>query len=140
VTATHATVRELCKRTEGAGHKLYIDNLFSSPDLFDELTAMPWDRKTNSKVPTQDLRNRRLGMKKGDVLFRVRGDMTILVWKDKRDIRMLNNIHVPQAEANIYDAHKNTTKPEIVADYNIHMGYVDNAERMTQLFHQSSDL
>ena len=23
---------------EGSGHKLYIDNLFSSPDLFDDMT------------------------------------------------------------------------------------------------------
>ncbi|PNF33381.1 hypothetical protein B7P43_G04175 [Cryptotermes secundus] len=37
VTATHATVRDLCRRIEGVGHKLYMDNFFSSPDLFDEL-------------------------------------------------------------------------------------------------------
>jgi hypothetical protein len=33
VTATHATVRDLCRRIEGVGHKLYKDNFFSSPDL-----------------------------------------------------------------------------------------------------------
>jgi hypothetical protein len=39
LTTTHATVRDLCRRTEVVGHELYINNFFSSPDLFDEPTA-----------------------------------------------------------------------------------------------------
>jgi hypothetical protein len=35
--ATQAAVRHLTGRVEGLGHKLYMDNLFSSPRLFDEL-------------------------------------------------------------------------------------------------------
>ena len=37
VTATHVTVTELMRKIEGRGHKLYMDNLFSSPKLFDDL-------------------------------------------------------------------------------------------------------
>ena len=37
VTATHATVTNLTRRVEGVGHKLYMDNFFSSPDLYDDL-------------------------------------------------------------------------------------------------------
>jgi hypothetical protein len=36
MTATHATVRS-CKRLEGVGHKLYMENFISSPDLLDNL-------------------------------------------------------------------------------------------------------
>jgi hypothetical protein len=38
ITATHATVKDLTRRVEGRGLKLYMDNFFSSPDLFDNLT------------------------------------------------------------------------------------------------------
>jgi len=39
LTATHATVSELTKKLQGHGYELYMDNYFSSPDLFDDLTT-----------------------------------------------------------------------------------------------------
>ena len=38
LTATHATVAELTRNIEGCGHKLYIDNFFSFPELYNNLT------------------------------------------------------------------------------------------------------
>jgi DNA-binding transcriptional regulator LsrR (DeoR family) len=35
--ATHLTVTEMARKTDGHGHKLYVDNIFSSPQVFDEL-------------------------------------------------------------------------------------------------------
>jgi hypothetical protein len=37
LTATHASVRTY-RKVEGHAHKLYTGNLFSSPDLSDDLT------------------------------------------------------------------------------------------------------
>ena len=37
MTATHATVSHLSSRVESLRHKLFMDNSFSSPRLFDDL-------------------------------------------------------------------------------------------------------
>ena len=37
MTTTHTTVRHLTHRVEGLGHRIFMDNFFSSPRLFDDL-------------------------------------------------------------------------------------------------------
>jgi hypothetical protein len=43
VTATRATVKQLARVLEGHGHKLYMDNFFSSPNLFNYLAEWKID-------------------------------------------------------------------------------------------------
>ena len=38
MTVTHATVKQLIRSVQGRGHKLYMDDYFSSPDLYNDLT------------------------------------------------------------------------------------------------------
>ena len=78
----------------------------------------------------KDLRPQTLRLKRGDIRVRTRGDLTAVVWKDKRDVCLLTNIHDPPTEGNYCDEQGNTIKPAIVAVYNRHMGHVDNTDRM----------
>ncbi|PNF35735.1 hypothetical protein B7P43_G16134 [Cryptotermes secundus] len=138
VTATHAAVMDLCRRIEGVGHKLYMDNFFSSPDLFDELMTKDitccGKVRPNQKGLPDDFRQRQFRLKKGDIRVRVRRNLTALVWKDKRDVYMLTNMHCLPAEGSFCDEHGNAIKPAIVVDYNTRMGYVDKADRMANSY------
>jgi len=87
MTATHPTVRHLISRFEGLRHKIFMDNFFSSPRLFDDLDR----RKINSCGTVQPNRRdmpcnfgpKQLKLKRGDVRVRTRGGLTTLVWKDR---------------------------------------------------------
>jgi len=81
-----------------------------------------------------DLKPKTLRLKRGDIRVRTRSDLTAVVWKDKRDVCLLRNIHNPPREGNYGNEHGNAIKPAIVADYIRHMGHVDNAHRMANSY------
>jgi len=86
----------------------------------------------------KDIKPKTLRLKCGDIRVRTRGDLTAVVWKDKRDVYLLTNIHDPLREGNHRDEHGNAIKPAIVADYNRHMGHVDNSDRLANSYTASS--
>ena len=133
LTATPATVSELTKKVQGRDHKLYMDNYFSSPNLFDDLamkniyccgTVQPY----RNGMP-QDFGPMRMRLEQGDLQVWTRGDLTAILWRDKRDIHILTNIHDPPAEDNFCNSNGKAIKLQIVADYNRHMG-----DRMANLY------
>jgi len=69
----------------------------------------------------QDLNPKRTTLKQGDLQVRTRGDLTTILWRDKRDVRILTNIHDAPAEGNFCDTNGKAIKSQIVADYNRHM-------------------
>jgi len=87
MTATHATVRHLTYRFEGLGHKLFMDNSFSSPRLFDNLLRCKIHScgtvRPNRKDMPSNFGPKKLKLTKGDVRVRTRGNLTALAWKDR---------------------------------------------------------
>jgi len=57
-----------------------------------------------------------------------------VVWKDKREMCLLTNIHDPSREGNYRDEHGNAIMPAIVADYNRHVRHIDNSDRLTNSY------
>jgi len=107
-----------------------MDNFFSSPDLYDDLAQKNifccGTVRLHRKGMPKDLKPKTVRLKRGDIQVRTRGDLMAVAWKDKRDMCLLTNIHDPPREGNYRDEHGNAIKPAIVADYNRHMGHVDN--------------
>jgi len=63
-----------------------------------------------------------------------RGELTAILWRDKRDVGALTNIHDPPAEGNFCDNNGKAIKTQIVADHDRHMGYVDKGDKMTETY------
>ena len=51
----------------------------------------------------KDLKPKTLRLKRGDIVVSSRGDLAAVVWKDKRDLCLLTNIHDPPREGNYCD-------------------------------------
>ena len=134
VTATHATVMELMRKIQGRGHILHMDNLFSSPELFDDLVnkqIYSWDIvRLNRRGMPQDMVPKKTKMKRGDIHIRTTADLTAILWWDNRHISMLMNIQNAPGEGNFCNKGGKAIKLEIVTDYNHHMFYVDKGDKM----------
>jgi hypothetical protein len=91
MTATQVTVTELMRKIKGRGHKLYRDNFFSSPELFDDLANKQiyccGTVRPNRRGMPKDLRPK-TKLKMGDIRVRTRNDLTAILWRDKRDIHV----------------------------------------------------
>jgi len=82
----------------------------------------------------QDLAPKTTKLKRGDIHVRTRADLTAIVRRDKRDTYMLTNIHNAPAEGNFCNEGGTAIKPQIVTEYNRHMGYVDKGDRMANSY------
>jgi hypothetical protein len=97
ITATHGTVLQVIRRVEGMGHKIFMDNYFISPALFDDL----FQRKINAcgifrhnrRGMPRDIGPKFLKMKREDIATRVKGTLRAVHWKDKRDVYLVTNMH-----------------------------------------------
>jgi len=102
VTARHTTVRHLTSRVEGLGHKIFMDNFFSSPRLFDELDRRKLNScetvRPNRREMPHDFGPKQLKLKRGDIRVRTWGGLTALVWKDRPEVYMLTWTHHQQKE------------------------------------------
>jgi len=71
LTATHNTVANLTRGLKGFGHKLYMDNFVSSPDLYDDLAQKKifccGTVRLHRKGMPKDLKPKTLRLKQGDI-------------------------------------------------------------------------
>jgi hypothetical protein len=66
--------------------------------------------------------------------MKVKGDLTAIVWNVEQNVHVLTNMHSPPLEGSFCDEHGKAMKPDIIQDYNRHMGYVDKSDHMTNSY------
>ena len=138
MTATHAAVRHLTCWVGGLGHKIFMDDFFSSPRPFDDLDR----RNINSCGTVQPYRKdipcdfgpKQMKLKRGDLRVRTRQGLSTLVWNDRWEVYMVTNMDPQPAQGNFCDDSNRSMKPHIVERYNQHMCYVNNSDRMDKSY------
>ena len=108
ITATHATVRHLTCIVEGLGHKIFMDNFFSSPRFFDDLSRRKINScgtvRPNRKDMPRDFGPKQPKLKTGGVRVRTRAGLAALVRKGRREVYMLTWTHHQQKEISVRTA------------------------------------
>ncbi|XP_052771220.1 piggyBac transposable element-derived protein 4-like [Mya arenaria] len=120
------------------GHHVYMDNYYTSPELFSELDVL-------NTYACGTLRVNRIGTPKaiqlkrklneGECIYRTGNNMLAMKFKDKRDVHMLSTIHNPMMSVLWKKKHGtdiNVRKPSAIVDYCKHMGGVDLLDQFGQ--------
>jgi hypothetical protein len=131
-------VLKLIRKVEGVGHKLLMDDYFSSPQLFSDLHK----RKINScatvchnrKGMPPNFGPKALKLKKGDILCKVKGSTSPVCWKDKWEVYLLTNMHKPPISGHYVDEEGNASKPLCIESYNRNIGFVDMSDMMANSY------
>ena len=135
-TKTTKTVLGLMERCNllDKGYNIYMDNYYSSPELFGELYlrdsfACGTVRKNRKGLPCAVTE---ANLKKGDGVFRRNGPILAIRWCDKRAVYMLSTIH----QADMLEVKKwgeplgKIFKPRAIQEYISRMKAVDLGDQM----------
>ena len=111
---------------------MFTDNYYYSVTLTEFLSkqgtyltgTLRKDRKGNPKAVTA------AKLKKGEMIWRIKDDVSVCKWKDKRDVLTISNAHSPTLIKVTNRLGKEKEKPNIVRDYNDSMSGIDRSDQM----------
>lgn len=140
--ASTAIVMEMMEKCDllNKGHSLYIDNWYSSPDLFHKLytagTNVCGTVRTNRKHMPKELARQKLEV--GEAVAYTSNNVTAIKWKDKRDVCVLTTQHT-LTFAETRKLNRKTKmkimKPTAVIDYTMKMRGIDVGDQIMSKFH-----
>lgn len=134
-------VLELLDGYENKGHIAFMDNFYSSPNLYAKLELKQIGAcgtvKGNRRQMPDELLQKNLKLKKGDdPVFMRSGNMVVCGWHDTKRLTMLstvdNNLTIDkEIRSKQHASGKRTVeKPVAVERYNMNMGGVDRFDQM----------
>ena len=86
------------------------------------------DRKRN---PSDVMRKK---PQKGEMAFMSLDDISVTKWRDKRDVHVISNAHVPTMIDSVNRCGKSKRKPNAVDIYNAHMSGIDRSDQMLSYY------
>lgn len=134
-TTPMSVVMSLAEPILDSGRTLCTDNCYTSMELAENLISRETHlvgtiRKNRKRAPKDVLQKRK--MKKGDAVAKESmTGITVLNWKDTRNVTMLSTKHSDEMVEIENKRGDVTRKPAIVVDYNKSKGSVDLSDQMT---------
>lgn len=131
-TAPTNVVMALCENIFDKGHTLATDNWYTSLQLAYRLLEKQTHligtlRKNRRGLPKAVVDSK---LQKGETMAMENEDgVTVLKWKDKRDVLMLSTKHSDKI-AVVVKKGKQIRKPKVILDYNKSKGSVDMSDQM----------
>ena len=133
-------VLDLLRGYENQGHVVYMDNFYSSPDLFQELQQKGIGAcgtvRSNRKNMPPDFRPDKLRLKRGDdPLFMRSDDLVAIAWHDVKRVTCLTTVHTNNTCEKTIRQKGNPDgrlleKPVALEEYNNKMSGVDRLDQM----------
>ncbi|CAG5051487.1 unnamed protein product [Parnassius apollo] len=132
-TTPTSVVMSLCSQILNKGHTLATDNWYTSLELaynlLEHQTHLIGTIRKNRRGLPKDVVEAKL--QKGEFMAMENEDgITILKWKDKRDVMILSTKHSDKMST-IAKKGKQITKPKVILDYNKSKGSVDMSDQMS---------
>ena len=129
---TGAIVLHLMAPYLDKGHHLFTDNWYNSVPLTKHMSlhktyitgTLRADRK---HLPNQVTKKK---LKKGEMVSNSWEDISVIKWKDKRDVSMITNAFVPEFVESTNRHGKSKQKPNAVHVYNQNMSGIDRSDQM----------
>ncbi|KAL6417752.1 hypothetical protein ACFW04_014351 [Cataglyphis niger] len=125
-------VMSLCEDLFYKGHTLYTDNWYTSLELAEKLisknTHLVGTLRTNRRGNSHQVLSTKL--KRGQIIAKENNHgITILKWKDKKDILVLSTKHSSEM-VNVECRSGRQIKPQIIVDYNRQKSAVDLSDQI----------
>ena len=142
VGMTHAVVMKLVDPIKDRGHHVYMDNYYTSPQVFSDLRANGFGacgtlRLNRRGLPPAIQEKVRKGERRA---IEVDASMLAVKWMDKRVVTILTTIHedkvvtVERRSKHAVGGRETVEKPLAVAQYNKYMGGVDTADQLLSYY------
>ena len=139
---THAVVMKLVNPIKGRGHHVYMDNFYTSPQLFRDLRRNNFGACGTLRLNRRGLPNTiKESVKKGEKkAFQLDDTMLAVKWMDKRVVTALTTIHddttvaVERRTRHVAGGREMVQKPAAIVQYNKYMGGVDQADQLLSYY------
>ena len=134
-------VLDLTEQYRGREYRIFCDNFFSSPRLFQELHSRSLHacgtvRPNRCGFPL-DLRS--IKLQAGECRSRQSGPLTAVVWQDKKAVNVLSTLSQPGSLASVSRRQRDGTlrdvaSPSAITMYTKHMGGVDLGDQLRKYY------